>query len=453
MKNLFKLSGIDISTDKETLLCYSFDSSAIEGVSPMAVAWPKNTNEVVNIVKFAEDNGLCIIPRGAGTATTGATTPLKKDSIIISFEKMKRLLEVDTKNLTVLVEPGIINGRLQEEVEHLGLFYPPDPASLDISTIGGNIATNAGGPRAVKYGVTRDYVMEIEGILADGNVILVGGKTHKRAVGYSLKDIFVGSEGTLGIFTKIRLRLLPRPLEILTLLVTFQDLESSGRAVSEIFASKVIPRTIELMDKYSIEAVEKFKPCGLPIGVESLLIIEVDGPPNAVKNEAEIIINVCQKLNAEISVAEDSLSKKKIWEARRAISPALYHLKPFKISQDVVVPRPMVSPLLRKLAELAERSDIPIINFGHAGDGNIHVNIMVDKNNKEEYTAGNNLVKEIFEIVINMHGSISGEHGIGMTKAPYIGMEIKKRELELMKGIKRLFDPKGIFNPGKIFFE
>lgn len=453
MKSLLRLSGIEISTDKETLLCYCFDSSTIEGVLPLAVAWPKNTNEVVNIVKYAYDNGLSIVPRGAGTATTGATTPLKRNSIVISFEKMKRLLEIDTRNLTVLVEPGIINGRLQEEVEYLGFFYPPDPASLDISTIGGNVATNAGGPRAVKYGVTRDYVMEIEAVLADGSVILAGGKTHKKTVGYSLKDIFVGSEGTLGVFTKIRLRLLPRPLETLTLLVTFQDLESSGRAVSEIFASKVIPRTIELMDKYSIEAVERFKPCGLPINVESLLIIEVDGPPNSVKNEAEVIVKVCRKLNAEISIAEDTLSKRKIWEARRSISPALYHLKPFKISQDVVVPRTMVPNLLRKLIELTEKSGIPIISFGHAGDGNIHVNIMVDKNNKEEYMLGNNLVKEVFETVIKLQGSISGEHGIGMTKAPYIGMDVGEKALELMKGIKKLYDPKGIFNPGKIFSE
>ncbi|MCX7913697.1 MAG: FAD-binding protein [Thermodesulfovibrionales bacterium] len=451
MKGLSKLTGIEISADKEVLLCYSFDSSALEGSLPSAVAWPKSTDDVVRIVKFANENNLSVIPRGAGTSTTGASIPLKRESIVVSFEKMKRLLEVDTGNLTVLVEPGIINSRLQEEVEYLGFFYPPDPASLEISTIGGNIATNAGGPRAVKYGVTRDYVMEIEAVLADGSVVMAGSKTHKRAVGYSLKDIFIGSEGTLGVFTKIRLRLLPRPMEILTLLVTFKDLESSGKVVSKIFSSKIIPRAIELMDRFSIEAVERFKPCGLPRDIEALLIIELDGNPNSIRNDAEIIVDVCQKLGADISVAEDTSSKKKIWETRRAISPALYYLKPFKISHDVVVPRNRVSQLLRKIAELSNKSGIPIISFGHAGDGNIHVNIMVDKNNQEEYLIGSNLVKEIFEITISLQGSLSGEHGIGITKAPYIEMEIGKRELELMRGLKNLYDPKGILNPGKIF--
>lgn len=445
------LSGIEVSTEKEDLICYSFDSSGSEGVLPSAVAWPKNTNEVVRIVKYANDTNLHLIPRGAGTATTGASVPLKKESIVLSFEKMKKLLEVDTGNLTVVVEPGIINSRLQREAESLGFFYPPDPASLDICTIGGNIATNAGGPRAVKYGVTRDYVLEIEAVLPDGNVVCAGGKTYKRAVGYDLKDIFIGSEGTLGIFTKIRLRLLPLPVDILTLLVSFKSLESSGTAVSKIIASKIIPRAIELMDKSSIEAVENYKPTGLPSDVEALLIIELDGNPAAIKNEAEIVVDICNSLGGDVSMAEDASARSKVWEARRSISPALYHIKSTKISQDIVVPRNKISPMLRELRELSEKSGIRIVSFGHAGDGNIHVNIMADKNNDEEYRTGLEIVKKVFEATIKFGGSISGEHGIGITKAPYIGMEIKKRELELMRGIKDLYDPKGMLNPGKIF--
>lgn len=451
MKNTHILSGIEVSTEKEDLICYSFDSSGSEGVLPSAVAWPKNTNEVVRIVKYANDSNLCLIPRGAGTATTGASVPLTKESIVLSFEKMKKLLEVDTGNLTVVVEPGIINNRLQREVESLGFFYPPDPASLDICTIGGNIATNAGGPRAVKYGVTRDYVMEIEAVLPDGNVVSAGGKTHKRAVGYDLKDIFIGSEGTLGIFTKIRLRLLPLPVDILTLLVSFKSLESSGTAVSKIIASKIIPRAIELMDKSSIEAVENYKPTGLPSDVEALLIIELDGNPAAIKNDAEIVVNICDSLGGDVSMAEDASARSKVWEARRSISPALYHIKPTKISEDIVVPRNKISSMLKELGELSEKSGIQIVSFGHAGDGNIHVNIMADKNNDEEYKTGLEIVKKVFEATIKFGGSISGEHGIGITKAPYIGMEIKKRELELMRGIKDLYDPKGMLNPGKIF--
>ncbi len=451
MKTINKLSGIEISDEKEDLICYSFDSSGVQGTLPYAVAWPKNTNEVVQVVKYANKNNICIVPRGAGTGTTGAATPLKQDCIVLSFEKMKRLLEVDTGNLTVVVEPGIINNRLQREVEYLGFFYPPDPASLDICTIGGNIATNAGGPRAVKYGVTRDYVMEIEAVLADGSIVVAGGKTHKRTVGYDLKDIFIGSEGTLGIFTKVRLRLLPLPMEILTLLVSFRSLDSSGTAVSRIFASKIIPRTIELMDRSSIEAVERFKPTGLPSDVEALLIIELDGNPIAIKNDAEIVVDICTELGADISMAEGVLARNKIWEARRSISPALYHIKPTKISHDIVVPRNKISLMLKELMDLSQKSGIQIVSFGHAGDGNIHVNIMVDKNNDEEYAIGIELVKKIFEATIKLQGSISGEHGIGITKAPYIGMEIKKRELELMMGIKDLYDPKGILNTGKIF--
>lgn len=451
MKNPDKLFGIEISSEKEDLICYSFDSSRSEGLLPAAVAWPRKADDVVRLVQYANDNNFHLIPRGAGTGTTGATVPLKKQTIIVSFEKMKKLLEVDTGNFTVVVEPGIINRRLQRESEHFGLFYPPDPASLDICTIGGNIATNAGGPRAVKYGVTRDYVMEIEAVLSDGSVVRTGGKTYKRAVGYDLKDLFIGSEGTLAIFTKIRLRLLPLPPDILTLLVSFKSLESSGRAVSRIIASKIIPRAIELMDKPAIYAVENYKPTGLPRDIEALLIIELDGYPSTIRNETEMVIDICTALEGDVSVAEDAESRAKVWEARRSISTALYHIKPAKISEDIVVPRNKISSILRELRELSEKSGFQIVCFGHAGDGNIHVNIMADKNIDEEYKVALEIVEKVFEATIRLGGSISGEHGIGITKAPYIGMEVKKRELELMRGIKDLYDASGMLNPGKIF--
>jgi len=450
MKNPDKLAGIEISSEKEDLISYSFDSSITEGLLPVAVAWPKKPDDVVRLVRYADDNNFHLIPRGAGTGTTGASVPVKGRSIIVSFEKMRRLLEVDTENLTVIVEPGIINSKLQRECEYFGLFYPPDPASLEICTIGGNIATNAGGPRAVKYGVTRDYVMEIEAVLPDGSVVMTGGRTHKRAVGYDLKDLFIGSEGTLGIFTKIRLRLLPLPPDILTLLVSFKSLESSGAAVSRIIAAKIIPRAIELMDRSAILAVENYKPIGLPNDLEALLIIELDGYPATIRNEAETVIDICTSLSGDVSVAEDILSRTKIWEARRSISPALYHIKSAKISEDIVVPRNKISSILKELRELSDKSGVQIVSFGHAGDGNIHVNILADKDNEEEYKKALDLVEKVFHATISLGGSISGEHGIGYTKAPYIGMEIKKRELDLMRGIKELYDPKGTLNPGKI---
>jgi glycolate oxidase len=333
----------------------------------------------------------------------------------------------------------------------MGLFYPPDPASMNFCTIGGNVAENAGGPRAVKYGVTRDYVMEIESVLPNGDVITTGVRTSKGVVGYDLTRLLVGSEGTLSVFTKIRLKILPLPEEVVTLLAIFDDLESAGEAVSRITSSKIIPRTLEFMDHEAITAVENFKPVGLPKDVEAVLLIELDGHPSAITKEAEKIADICQQLGADIKIAEDEDARNQLWASRRAISPALYQIKPTKINEDIVVPRNMVTEMLKRLRKLSEESGIKIVNFGHAGDGNIHVNIMVDRKDKEEYENGLNLVKQVFKDTLSLGGTISGEHGIGLTKADYIGMEIHRTEIEIMESIKKVFDPRNILNPGKIF--
>ena len=443
------LPDIKISTEPEDLVCYGFDASGLEGL-PSAVAWPKNTEEVVRVMRYAWQNEIPVTPRGAGTGMTGGSIPLK-GSIVLTFEKMNRLLALDTENLNVIVEPGMINGRLQRELEYLGFFYPPDPASMNFCTIGGNVAENAGGPRALKYGVTKDYVMELEAVLPNGEVIITGVKTPKGVVGYDLTRLLTGSEGTLAVITKIRLRILPLPEEVITLLVTFDNLEASGAAISKIIASGVIPRTLEFMDAETIAAVESFKPVGIPKGVEALLLIELDGHPAAITKEAAKIADICTSLNAEVKMAEDAAARGKLWEARRAVSPALYNLSPTKINEDIVVPRNKIPDMLKYLKKLSEESGIKIVNFGHAGDGNIHVNIMVDRNDAERYRQAEALVKEIFNMTLDFGGTISGEHGVGITKASYIGMEIKKHELDLMKGIKNIFDPKGLLNPGKIF--
>ncbi|MFA4829486.1 MAG: FAD-linked oxidase C-terminal domain-containing protein [Thermodesulfovibrionales bacterium] len=443
------LPDIKISTEPEDLVCYGFDASGLEGV-PSAVVWPKNTEEVVRVMRYAWQNEIPVTPRGAGTGMTGGSIPLK-GSIVLSFEKMNRLIALDTENLNVIVEPGMINGRLQRELEYLGFFYPPDPASMNFCTIGGNVAENAGGPRALKYGVTKDYVMELEAVLPNGEVITTGVRTPKGVVGYDLTRLLTGSEGTLAVITKIRLRILPLPEEVITLLVMFDNLEASGIAVSKIIASRVIPRTLEFMDAETIAAVESFKPVGIPRGVEALLLIELDGHPASITKEAAKIADICTSLNAEVKMAEDAAARDKLWEARRAVSPALYNLNPTKINEDIVVPRNKIPDMLKYLKRLSEESGIKIVNFGHAGDGNIHVNIMVDRNDAERYRQAEALVKEIFNMTLDLGGTISGEHGVGITKASYIGMEIKKHELELMKGIKNIFDPKGILNPGKIF--
>jgi glycolate oxidase len=366
---------------------------------------------------------------------------------------MNRILEVDSENLNVLCEPGVINGKLQHELEKRGLFYPPDPASMNFCTIGGNVAENAGGPRALKYGVTRDYVMELETVLPNGEIMTTGVRTPKGVVGYDLTRLFVGSEGTLSVFTKIRLKALPLPEEVVTLLAIFNNLESSGKAVTNILSSKIIPRTLEFMDSETIAAVENFQPVGLPKNVAAVLLIELDGHPSAIKKEAEKIAEICEHHGAEIKMAEDEDARNKLWTARRAVSPALYHIAPTKINEDIVVPRNQIPEMLKRLRRLSEESGIKIVNFGHAGDGNIHVNIMVDKKNEEEYKKGLQLVEQIFKNTLELGGTISGEHGIGLTKLNYIGMEIPRPVIEIMKSIKKVFDPKNILNPGKIFPE
>jgi len=443
------LRPIKISTEPEDLICYGFDASGLAG-SPSAVVWPERTEDVVRAMKYAYEKRIPVVPRGAGTGMTGGAVP-SKGAIILSLEKMNRILEIDPENLCVLCEPGLINGRLQRELESIELFYPPDPASMNFCTIGGNVAENAGGPRAIKYGVTRDYVMGIEAVLPNGSIVTTGVKTLKGVVGYDLTRLFVGSEGTLSVFTKIRLKVLPLPEEVITLLAMFGNLESSGHAVSKIIASKILPRTLEFLDREAIKAIENFRPIGLPSDVEAILLIELDGYPTEITKEAGKVVDICEHLGAEVNMAEDKEASEKLWEARRSVSPALYHISPTKINEDVVVPRNRIPELLKRLRRLSQESGIKIVNFGHAGDGNIHVNIMVDKENKEEYKRGLELVGQIFKETLELGGTISGEHGIGLTKAGYIGMEIPAKEMSLMKSIKKVFDPTNILNPGKIF--
>jgi glycolate oxidase len=444
-----RLPDIRISTQPEDLICYSFDASGFES-TPSAVVWPVNTEDVVKVMRYAYENGIPVVPRGAGTGMTAGAVPAK-GAIILSFEKMNRILEIDSENLNVLCEPGLINGKLQRELERIGLFYPPDPASMNFCTIGGNVAENAGGPRALKYGVTRDYVMEIETVLPNGKIITVGVKTPKGVVGYDLTRLLIGSEGTLSVFTKMRLKVIPLPEAVVTLLATFNNLESSGEAVAKIISAKIVPRTLEFMDREAIRAVENYRPIGLPKDVEAILLIELDGHPSAITKEAEKISDICGSLGAEIEMAEDEVARNDLWAARRAVSPALYQISPTKINEDIVVPRNRVSEMLKRLSKLSEASGVKIVNFGHAGDGNIHVNIMVDKKDKVQYEKGLKLVEQVFKDALSLGGTISGEHGIGLTKSAYIGMEISKTELEIMESIKRVFDPKNILNPGKIF--
>lgn len=449
MKRIREILPGRVSTEPEELLCYSFDASSMDDL-PSVVVRPLTTAEVSKAAAFAYEGEIPLIPRGAGSGLAGGAVSLK-DSIVLSLERMNKILDIDENNLVAVVEPGVVNAHLQRALETKWLFYPPDPASMEFCTLGGNVATNAGGPRALKYGVTRDYVLGLEAVLSDGRVLTTGVKTHKGVVGYDLTRLIVGSEGTLSIITKIFLKILPLPEETITLLCVFPGLDSAAMAVPKITASRIIPRTLEFLDRESIKAVENYKPVGLPETAEAVLLIEVDGARASVTVDAEKIATICTSLGADVQVADDVFAKQRLWEARRAVSPALYHISPSKINEDIVVPRSKIPEMIHSLKRIADRHHIKIVNFGHAGDGNIHVNIMTDKDNPDEYKRAKYAVKDIFEETLKLGGTISGEHGIGLTKSPYIEMEVPPTALALMRGIKKIFDPKGIMNPGKIF--
>jgi glycolate oxidase len=365
---------------------------------------------------------------------------------------MNRILQIDTENLLAVVEPGVITYHLQQEVEKIGLFYPPDPASLKSSTIGGNVAECAGGPRAVKYGVTKDYVLGLEVVLPTGEIISTGVQTVKSVVGYDLTKLLVGSEGTLGIITKIILRLLPLPKAKRTMLAMFPNIEAAAITVSQIISSRIIPTTLEFMDNATIRCVEDYLHMGLPVEAGALLIIEVDGAPEALTGEIEEIQKICLTNRAiETKVAKDDKEAEELWKARRAVSSAVVKLNPTKINEDVTVPRAKVANLLRQMEAIARKHNLIIVNFGHAGDGNIHVNVLIDRRKPGEEERAQIAVKEIFEAALGMGGTLSGEHGIGITKAPYLAMELGDMGVEVMKRIKQSFDPNNILNPGKIF--
>lgn len=446
MKNIKNILPDRVLTEREDLFCYGFDASSEEGI-PIAVVRPINTEEVSKVAGFAFKNNIPMVPRGAGTGMTGGAVPLR-DSMVISLEGLNRILDVDEKNMVVTVEPGVINSHLKERLESFNLFYPPDPSSMDFCTLGGNVAENAGGPRAIKYGVTRDYVLGLEMVLPDGRVITTGVKTLKGVVGYDLTRLIVGSEGTLGIITKIFLKVIPMPEETVTLLCIFSDLSNATQAILKVISSGITPSTLEFMDQDTIKAVESLRSFGLPRNAEAVLLIEVDGFHRTVAEAAERAASICTASGAEVKIADDLFSRRRLWEARRAVSPALYHISPLKINEDIVVPRARIPDMIQRLKEIGRNRGLRIVCFGHAGDGNIHVNIMTDR---EDYNIATDTVKEIFEATLSLGGTISGEHGVGITKSPYLGMELSDTEIELMKEIKKVFDPKGIMNPNKIF--
>ena len=450
LKELADIVGpAHLFTGPEELVVYSYDATRTASL-PAAVARPATAREVSQILLLANRRRFPVVPRGAGTGMSGGSVPVR-GGLVLSFERMNRILEIDERNHMAIVEPGVITGDLQREVEARGLFYPPDPASQQFCTLGGNIAECAGGLRAVKYGVTRDYVLGLEVVLPTGEIIETGSRTLKSVAGYDLTRLIVGSEGTLGVVTKIIVRLLPRPESVETLSAFFPDIRSAGRAVAGISAGPIRPRALELIDSGALRAVETYLKEDVSHGAGAMVLAEVDGSPQATALEAEVLERACRKAGAvTVTRATDKREQDRIWKLRRAISPALYTIKPRKINEDIVVPPARVPDILAEVQDIAKRHGLLIVCFGHAGDGNIHVNIMLEERERPQAELA---VKEIFAAVLRMQGSISGEHGIGITKAPFLPMEAGEQALEAMRRIKRALDPNNILNPGKIFVD
>jgi glycolate oxidase len=438
------------TTETEDLLCYGFDATQIESM-PEVLVRPSSAREISLLFEFANEYRIPVVPRGMGSGFTGGAVPIR-GGILLSLERMNRILKIDEDNLIAVVESGVVTGHLHKAVREKGLYYPPDPSSSDFCTIGGNIAESASGPHSVKYGGTRDYLLGLELVLPTGEILQTGGETVKRAVGYDLTRLMAGAEGTLAVVTRANLKLLPFPEHQQSLLAVFPSIQAAARAITVIIHSRVRPSVLEYMDDASLNIVEAHKRFGLPPEAKAILMIETDGARNVALEEADEIGNLCRQNQAlAIEFAKDEEEKKKIWKARKALSQSLYKLKPTKINEDIVVPRSRIADMVQGLHDLAQKYGLTIVSFGHAGEGNLHVNIMTDEKQKAEWERAQKAVKEVFELTLQLGGSLSGEHGIGITKAPYLSMEVKDPEIALMTRMKRLFDPNGILNPGKIF--
>jgi glycolate oxidase len=453
LKALIAIVGKDqVATEPADLLCYSYDATQ-QSFLPEVVVHPATAAEIAAIIKLANAELIPVFPRGAGSGFSGGSLPTK-GGIVLTTERMDRILQIDEENLIAVVEPGVVTEQFQIAVEKVGLFYPPDPASLKFSTLGGNVAECAGGPRCVKYGVTKDYILGLEVITPTGDIITTGGPTMKGVVGYDLTKLLCGSEGTLGIISKIVIKLLPLPEAKKTMLVMFDSIDGAAQAVSAIIRHKIIPTTLEFMDGRTIDCVRQATGLDVPLAAQALLIIEVDGDRDLLDKQANKIAEIIRPLGVvETRIATTPAESEALWEIRRAVSASLRKVNPDKFNEDICVPRSKLPEMIRKIDTIAEKFSLPIVNFGHAGDGNIHVNIMIDKKVPGELEKAHAAIEEVFKGALELGGTMSGEHGVGIAKAPYIPLEITPEAALYMKTLKKALDPNNILNPGKIFLE
>jgi glycolate oxidase len=448
------IAGDDgVLTAAEDLIAYGFDGTFFDRTPPLVVL-PKTIEEVVAIHRFASRERLAITPRAMGSGLSGGSVPLD-GSIVLGVARMNRILAIDTIDRVAVVEPGVITADVQREVERVGLFYPPDPSSLRQSAIGGNIAENAGGARGLKYGVTGDYVLALAVVLPDGTLIRTGGRSVKNVTGYNLRALFTGAEGTLGTIVEATLRLIAQPKAARTALAVFDRLEDAAASVTAVLGAGILPTSIELIDRLTIRCIEDNAPAGLPRDADAVLLFGVDGDHvEILDGELAAIERVARENGArDVTRAHDAAESERLWNARRAISPSLARRRPNKLGEDIAVPRRGIVAMCARVREIAAKYDLEIPLFGHIGDGNLHPNILCDKRDPAEMARVAAAAREIFEAAVELGGTLSGEHGIGLLKKQFMELDLGPETLALMRAIKHAVDPLGIMNPGKIFPE
>ncbi|HEY6192221.1 MAG TPA: FAD-linked oxidase C-terminal domain-containing protein [Bacteroidota bacterium] len=436
---------------QESLIAYSYDATAIEPQLPAAIVSPSNAEQVCRIIRLANEERFPVVPRGSGTGLSGGALPVP-GSIVLLTNHWNRILEIDRENMTVTVQPGVITAHLHQAVERLGYLYPPDPGSSSICTLGGNVAENSGGLRGLKYGVTKNYVMGIEAVLPTGEILNTGGKSVKDVAGYNLKDVFIGSEGTLGVFTKLLLKIIPQPQSHRTMVAFYSSMDDAARTVSAIIAEKITPAMLEFLDQVTIRCVEEYTHLGLPVDSEAMLLIEVDGRRTVVEEDAALISEICRKHGATaIKIAKDDPESLRLKTARRAAFTSLARVKPTTIMEDVAVPRADLARLVARISELGRKNGVMIGNFGHAGDGNLHPNYMTDERDPEQFRRAEKTVFEVEEAAIELGGTITGEHGVGLYKKRLLEKMVGSPSLNMMRTLKQMMDPNNVLNPGKVF--
>ena len=441
-----------VMTELADRYSYSFDASFGEYL-PEAVVQAKNKQQVVYILKIANQFVVPVYPRGQGTCLSGGPLPVK-GGMVLDLSQWPSMIDVHPDDLTVVVSPSALTANINQAAEEYGLMYAPDPSSAHVATIGGNLAENSGGPRGLKYGVTKDFVLGLEVITPEGEIMRTGGQTIKNVTGFDLTKLIVGSEGVLGVITEATLKLVPKPPAVQTILAVFDNVRKAGEAISKTLTSGILPSKMEFMDQACIQAVEDFKAAGLPVHAKALVIIELDGHPEALKVERELVLKIMKRIGAtETVIPQTEEEAARIWQSRKQVSPAIAQIKPTKVSEDATVPRSKIPDLIDRLQEIKEKYEVEVVVFGHAGDGNLHPNVLCDKRDQEEMRRVEQAVGEIFEAAIELGGTLSGEHGIGTMKAPFMESELGPVGIDMMKRIKDSWDPNGIMNPGKIFPE